>query len=1209
MKVFIRSLIFTFLILGSIFALSSCGKDEEKEIVKQELAEVSKDTISYDGQTLSWGQVNHATSYEVSYLGQKYSSSSSNYDVTVESDVTFGIRAIVEDSNQYYKSCAKATEKEFIYKGKIVPALNKATRTYSWDAVEGARGYKIKENGSLFQGYKQELSYKLVAQATADGNGLYETFQVKADFAEENAFTVWSNEFRLTVLTEPVNVTYNGRVVTWDNVTSATGYLVKLYSIDADGVETVVKEDTVSSTNYVYNAFGDSDGEGNDESTVVAGSYQVSVTSVSTLENVISSEDARFAFSYVDPISEIAISEGVISWEIIPNADYYVLEVNGEELSNHITTHKYSGFDHDSYQTYTVRVTPRKEDGTLYSGWSSRFVFTSIQAPYLTWTSSGEAYTLDWSKKEDGSEYNYSNTTFEVIVKEYLSGNVVQSFTTSNVYYYGEQLLNAIGATKNVIRTVQVKAIKSTEGQNDCESFLSDPIYFYNLGDPTAYTISTKDVYTGDLYTTLYINDVQIAEEFRDYGFNLLYRAGVNSTGGDFNEASAVKADTVRQIKIPANTQTTGYKVNISFNAESEDNKKMLTNNDGEKCVFVLSSTVVTLECERLATPDVDIQGSTLTWDPINMASSYQIIVKDLNNVQVGDAQFSIGTSFNIANLGLEAGKYDFYVSALGNGNIVFSSLYSNPIRVTQLQTPTGLQVTGSGDSRMITWDAVEECSSYQVTIGTHVYTINDSKQLVIDQSLLSTAGNAVSVIAVGNNVSQTLTSGASEVIVLYKLKTPYNVLISDNSVSWTGVDAFGGKNVGYEIWIGDERISGNDPISETHYDFYNYAPFKESYELINLDVQVRAVLMSEEKTFFASELSNILNVSRLASPKNVKINQYTGEITWENGSIDLNSIIGYEVKISYSTHPDATETYITTQNSLSPVFNERCVGDTVTITVRALGNGVDNVSSNPYNVSVAGQSNMIGCVAVLEKLSTISLDNNPIAYSVDDTNHIVVVIDENKIGDNNAKAYGIKVDGVLNVLYRFNSGKYTLNETTGFYEYTLTKGSTAIYDQVNNTYKYVSRHSDAGIYDIDVKLVGGNYSKDTSKVSDDVVCYVDSDYTNVEKQIIILGSFVESDVAYTNGKLVLLNKDNAVSYKYTYEYISMGSPIADTKHSGTILASNLANTEITLENMPANATGIRVTLQVLGNSSEYIFDSIKVFEMDVIIPNVDLNK
>lgn len=106
---------------------------------------------------------------------------------------------------------------------------------------------------------------------------------------------------------------------------------------------------------------------------------------------------------------------------------------------------------------------------------------------------------------------------------------------------------------------------------------------------------------------------------------------------------------------------------------------------------------------------------------------------------------------------------YDFSYYGYINGAAVDNGGTEVPSQPTQLATPTGLDATATVDTATITWEAVANASSYDVTVGTT--TKNVTALTATFEGLTAETTYDVSVVAVGDGTTYTNSSAATTTV------------------------------------------------------------------------------------------------------------------------------------------------------------------------------------------------------------------------------------------------------------------------------------------------------------------------------------------------------------------------------------------------------------------------------------------------------------
>lgn len=171
----------------------------------------------------------------------------------------------------------------------------------SWDEVKGANSYTVEINGKEYE--CAENSFTLP-------DDLYGQVNVKVTAHDGNGNTVFA-ELKTTVtitLPTPDNIRQESNVITWDAVKNAQGYVVKINGVEhAANENRYVLPDGISGSLSVL-ASGTSDG------IILPSEYSVPFIIKTTLNKP----------------TGITVSNGVITWNKVENADKYIVTLNNE---------------------------------------------------------------------------------------------------------------------------------------------------------------------------------------------------------------------------------------------------------------------------------------------------------------------------------------------------------------------------------------------------------------------------------------------------------------------------------------------------------------------------------------------------------------------------------------------------------------------------------------------------------------------------------------------------------------------------------------------------------------------------------------------------------------------------------------------------------------------------------------------------------------
>ncbi|MGN1051837.1 MAG: InlB B-repeat-containing protein, partial [Candidatus Scatosoma sp.] len=193
--------------------------------------------------------------------------------------------------------------------------IDAATDEVSWNAVENAAEYTVKittANGTdvVNVGAVTKYSLKNYAAGTV-------TVEVTAQTKGYNSSEAASVSYTKTKIAAPSNIKVLNNVVTWDAVSGATAYKIKVGAVEktvtAENAEATTVSFTLTNECYV-NGFG---------------TYAVSVKAVAATESDSSVYSEVLSVSYGDSVSAASYANGTVTWKPVANAAGYVVKVNG----------------------------------------------------------------------------------------------------------------------------------------------------------------------------------------------------------------------------------------------------------------------------------------------------------------------------------------------------------------------------------------------------------------------------------------------------------------------------------------------------------------------------------------------------------------------------------------------------------------------------------------------------------------------------------------------------------------------------------------------------------------------------------------------------------------------------------------------------------------------------------------------------------------
>ena len=221
-------------------------RDGAEELVTVLVTEkLSAPTLTTGRNTVSWSQVDNASGYKIKVDDGEWSDEITELTYKLEG-VSAGAHTVaviaVSDSELYTQSDEASISVTMVAQ-LATPELSLDDKTVSWEAVSGASGYSVQvNNGTATQ--QTETSYTLTE--TAAGEYIVKVTAISFDDNVEDSFEA---QVKITVtacLATPM-LSVNGATVSWNEVTNADGYTIKVdngawsdaqteltYTLDAD---------------------------------------------------------------------------------------------------------------------------------------------------------------------------------------------------------------------------------------------------------------------------------------------------------------------------------------------------------------------------------------------------------------------------------------------------------------------------------------------------------------------------------------------------------------------------------------------------------------------------------------------------------------------------------------------------------------------------------------------------------------------------------------------------------------------------------------------------------------------------------------------------------------------------------------------------------------------------------------------------------------
>lgn len=932
-------------------AFAAC-KNKNKE--PEHLKPVDGATITYDGDVLEWGAVDHAEGYYV-YLNDSteyYATEEAKMSLRLSEDVTFSILSVANNAD--YISAESKGSASFTYVpmvesigvrkrttdklvGQDVTANDTSFDYFTWEAVASADYYLLKENGETeTRSFQPDVNEGVLVQpigADFDGDGGVASLSVKPQSEKPNTYSHWSDEKTVTVLADPTNFGYNSdnSRISWKNVSNATVYEVKVGQ-DLDAIE---EWKAVTNNFYVY-------GEN-------VSSFKMGVKAIGNYDNdVLDSRLVTRGFQQLPALQGIAVNFGELVWNPVATVGEYQVRISvnkadgdrvyAENLVDTVVTgSSFIGtyealLDQETIgssvvyrpSTYTAYVRPiiassEAEDVVTFANWT-KAEFSLLQTPTLTY-SGNEAFT--WDSIPGAAGYNiwlYRNGV-NVHNKTYTEDNELRfqyNFSKNSGTY--ELRIAALAGVDN-----------NASGNNGSRK--SDAFTIIVISAPTEYTLMSSDYdietdasQTPDNYSELnfFFNDVYgadyyVASHFYDYKYVDGDGDGNIDIEVDSQDASTKLArQTINAVNTVGENAAKGkYNVNVNSVIADETGR---------------TDTVYLYAKSSLATyTQVDEHGETVEY--ITYVEKYKI----------------------------SDNTYGFRKAVDDEGKPVVSNMLimngddSTPIEITKLATPQKVTLKGTS----ITWDKVSRASGYQVKI---ICKDHPERNFVADvyanhyDLALYQEGEYEIYVRTKGNGNVLLNSVFGSPLTLIKLPAVEDVRVENqggNTVLAWGTSKFTYGDVDYFAQRYEVRV-GNYLLYNDNANFFNLEGQKQFFSSEGSACTVTAISnnyeISDHAFVLSAEKSKTINIFKLGVPQNLTMQ--SNILTWSyDGNAKGFKVYDGNTEVARTT---ATQLAITAENGFvqSIYSGKQCLFRVVA--VMDITNGSSD--TNPYKM--AGNSN-----------------------------------------------------------------------------------------------------------------------------------------------------------------------------------------------------------------------------------------------------------
>lgn len=1035
-----------------------------------EVGNIDVSTVSYDGSKLTFGRVDNASYYLVTVNGgpqlKVEQSDNPTYEVALTENVEFALTAVATDGESTVMS--DTVKKSFTYGGKVELSVDKDNGVVVFEPLEGVSEYVYSRNGEWATDRPVDNKIDVLV---GENRIIVRPVSDKADVYYSD-----SDEVVATRLAPVANLVYSNGSVTWDAASGATEYRLQIQYGDQ-----IVNTKTYDNA-YLIDA------------TISNRDFSISVTAVSSSDNVIDSVEKIANVKKMNPISDLGYSQGQLSFTAMPGASSYEVVISyndgGTEVekSASVETNKFDLFDYFEYingiTTYSVKVRPifttSSAEGEFAVGtWSAELDIKAY--PKLKLSISDELVLMFGEGGQQGLDGYYvvnikiiSENSFDDITLGGEGDSVMDSGSTFRTYKLGDN--NNSFSVSNLMSTgaqYSITAYYVYDGETG-RTPVSDEILFFNIPSPKTYSIATTD----DGKMSIDFNDVILPG---DLGNNLTmqYDFYVNST--IVASSTESKFENLILDDILGNNSASDndfYVLCGIYNGEDRISSVVY-----ENMVFVSSVEAKAYKesfkiLGQVQNVEFNLE-TTVTWSAENFASKYIVeITKD----GYTHKDVTATPSYNLALIdNLPSGVYTLSVKAKGNGGNVVTSLAGSKLQFKKLAAVDSITC----ENGTLRWDEVEDASGYTVYIGNIIKSVGENNLVLNSTDIESTTGVQVNVVANSNINENILRSDVSKaVLTIRRLESPIMYLYNDK-LTWERYSMDGVK-IEYQlhdtnktdpvIWNEGDTVMVSYPTSNllgsnTGDERYNLTVVAAAYNGEGVSNSVTATAGGEAAVYYMdSKASNMISIQKLRTPILKAETDPFKAFVWDEKQEDTVNKQVMKVTVTYDDgYTD--ENIIIGNNSYAPYIDS--TKSSFTITFQFIGDGQTSVDSDVYEYGtfdiVQFSAPVINNVSVEEdkklKISAQSSDAQPVV------NYIYTIAGVDHVFAENTYEYEMNSVGIYELQVRIEGGVFSTADGSNTYYYEserTTHGTTyekcrtvqetEIYKDFNNVLHFTGR-------------------------------------------------------------------------------------------------------------------------------------------------------
>ena len=945
--------------------------------------------------SLSWSTVADATSYKVyrddSLLASVNANSFSESNLA-DGTYLYEVSAV----NDYGESESRVGISVSISAGESPPAtptnlrvsVSGSSVSLSWNIVSDASGYRVYRDSSLLESVNTN---SFTDSDLADATYLYEVSAINA-YGESARKTSVSATVNNTSPTAPTNLSASVNAdsvnLSWDEVNDATGY--KVYrdsSLIASPTTNAFTDTTLADGTYLYEVSAvDDAGESTSKASVSA-----------TVNNLAPSAPTNLSASVnADSVN--------LTWDEVNDAISYNVYRDSSLIASP-TTNAFTDTNlADGTYLYEVSAVDDAGESTSKASVSATVNNLAPSAPTnLSASVNADSVNLTWDTVNEATSYNvYRDSS---LIASPTSNAFTDTALADGTYLYevsavddaGESTSKAsVSATvNNTPPTAPTNLSASVNGSNVNLSWdtVADATSYKVYRDSSLIASPTTNAFTDtNLADGTYLYEVSAVDEAGESTSKASVSATVNNLApsAPTNLSASVNADSVNLSWDEVN-DATSYNIyrNSSLIASPTTNAFTDTNLADGTYLYEVSAVDDAGESTSKASisatvnnipPDaptnlnasVNADNVNLTWDEVNDATSY--------NIYRDSSLIASPTTSAFTDTALADGTYLYEVSAVDEaGESTSKASVSATINNEPPSAPTNLSATANGSNINLSWDTVNDATSYNVYRDSSL--IASPTTNAFTDTNLADGTYLYEVSAVDEAGESTSKASVSATVNNEPPAAPTNLSASVNqdnvNLTWdTVADA-----TSYNVYRDSSLIA-----SPTTSAFTDTALADGTYLY-----EVSAVDDAGESTSKASVTATVNNIPP-AAPTNLSA-----------------SVNGSNVNLTWDTVNDATSYNVYRDSNLiaSPTTNAFTDTNLADGTYLYEVSAVDNAGESTSKASVSTTVNNVPPSAPTNLTASVNQDNvNLTWYTVTDATSYNVYRDSNLIASPTTNAF-----------------------------------------------------------------------------------------------------------------------------------------------------------------------------------------------------------